>query len=150
MKSMLTTTVLIVTMSTFMSSYADGGRTHHVESATDKLYSNSFAMPMQLGIPHESNAQSCRISNTAAITIYSTNGKAQSEIDVKLDGNPVGSLTTYFPDNGPDCKTPSAKGVITLTVPAGEHTLEADSPNVIWPNHNFSVDQCQCLVLPLS
>lgn len=107
-------------------------------------------MPMNLGASHESNTQACNTHDTAVITIYSTNGKAQTEIDVKLDGKPVGSLTTYFPDNGPSCETPSAKGILTLMLPAGQHKLEADSPNVTWPSHNFSIDQCTCLVLPLS
>jgi hypothetical protein len=150
MKTMLATTSLIVMTSTFMSSYADGGRLYHVESITDKLYSNPLTMPEKLGISHERNAQSCRTKNTAVITIYSTNGEAQTEIDVKVDGSLVGTLTTYFPANGPRCETPSAKGIVTLVVPAGKHTLVADSPNVTWPSHSFSVNQCQCMVLPLS
>lgn len=146
----LATTSIIVMTSTFISTCAYGERTHHIQSVTDQLYSESFMMPMHLSTSHESNSQSCHKEDTAVITIYSTNGKAQTEIDVKLDGSPVGSLKTYFPHNGPSCKTPSAKGVLTLMVPAGQHTLEADSPNVTWPSHNFSVNQCTCLVLPLS
>ena len=167
---------LIVTMSAFLSSCDHGVQsiqepsyTHtigwnpdtsgtgpvvkvasHVESAADKLYSQSFAMFKQLGVSPETDTQSCHRDDTAVITIYSTNGKAQSEIDVRLDGSPVGSLRTYFPNDEPGCKSPSAEGVITLMVPAGNHTLEAASPNLTWPDHAFSVEKCQCMLLPLS
>lgn len=144
------TTSIVVMTSTFFSIYAHSEGTQHTKSVTDQLYLDSFTMPMHLSTSHGSNAQSCHKDDTAVITIYSTNGKAQTEIDIKLDGSPVGSLTTYFPDNGPSCKSPSTKGILTLMVPAGKHTLEADSPNVTWPSHNFSIDQCTCLLLPLS
>jgi hypothetical protein len=94
--------------------------------------------------------QSCESDNVAVITIYSKTGKAQIGIDVKLDSSPVGSLTTHFPDAGPDCKTPSSDGIITIVIPAGEHTLEAESINLAWPAHTFSIDKCECLTLPLS
>jgi len=149
MNSKLATTCLVVMISSFMSSYANGGLTHHVESTADKLYSNPFAMPKQLDLTHETTTQYCHMNDTAVLTIYSTNSEAQAAIDLILDGSHVGSLTTYFPSNGPDCKTRSAEGVITLIVPAGKHTLEANSLNLTWPSHNFSVDQCQCMVLPL-
>lgn len=165
---------LIVTMTVFLAS-CDGGRSiqgilnaqtlgwnpgasgnsallkvSELESAADKLYSNSFKMFKQLSVSHETETQSCDMDDTAVVTIYSTNGMAQTEIDVKLDGSHVGSLSTYFPNEEPGCKTPSAKGVITIKVPAGEHTLEADSPNLNWPSHPFSVEKCGCMVLPLS
>ena len=141
---------LVVMMFTFMSSYADEVRTNKVESAADKLFSSSLPMSGSLGVSHDANNLSCRSNDTAVITIYSTNARAQNEIDVRVDGSPIGSLITYFPAGGPGCKTPSAEGVITIMLPAGQHTLEADSPNVSWPSHNFSVEQCQCMVLPLS
>ena len=167
---------LFVTMSAFLCSCADrGGSTQQlintqtlglnhgtnetgpvikvasqVESAADKLYSQSFAMFNQFSGSQEIDTQSCHSDDTAVITIYSTNGVAQSEIDVKLDGSPVGTLSTYFPNEQPGCKTPTAEGVITLMVPAGKHTLEADSPNLSWPSHAFSVDRCECMSLPLS
>ena len=149
MNTKLATTCLVMTMFSFMSSYANGGMTYHVESTADKLYSNPFAMPKQPGLIHETTTQYCHMNDTAVLTIYSTNSEAQAKIDLILDGIHIGSLTTYFASNGPDCKTPSAKGVITLIVPAGKHTLEANSLNLTWPSHNFSVDQCQCMVLPL-
>ncbi|MGD8570732.1 MAG: hypothetical protein PVJ39_21780 [Gammaproteobacteria bacterium] len=167
---------LIVTVSAFLPSYADGdsstqdGSTinaslwndgvkgtdglvkvaSRVESAADKLYSQSFAMFEEISGSRELDAQSCDTDDTAVVTIYSTNGMAQHEIDVNIDGSPVGSLTTYFPDDEPGCKTPSADGVITLMVPAGKHTLEATSPNLNWPSHHFSIEKCECMSLPLS
>jgi len=122
----------------------------HVESITEKLYSNSSDVFEQYSEPQKTNTQSCELRDTAVITIYSTNGMAQHAIDVKLDGVPVGSLTTYYPDDAPACKTPSARGVITLMVPKGKHTVEASSPNLNWPGRSFTVDKCSCMLLPLS
>ena len=150
MSSKLAGVGLVLLMFTYMSSYADGSRTKQVESAADKLFSSSVPMSRSLGINHDTDVQSCQSNDTAVITIYTTNRNAHNEIDVILDGSSVGSLTTYFPDNGPGCKSPNAEGVITIMLPAGNHTLEADSPNVSWPSHKFSVEQCQCMVLPLS
>ncbi len=141
---------LILMMFVFVSAYADGRNVYRVESAADKLYSLSSTQSHRLNNSTELDAKSCSAEDTAVITIYSKNGHAHSEIDVKVDGSPVGSLTTYFPDGSPGCKSPSARGVITLKVPAGKHTLEADSPNINWPSHNFSVNPCECMVLPLS
>jgi len=92
---------------------------------------------------------SCESDNIAVITIYSKTGKAQIGIDVKVDSTPVGSLTTHFPDTGPICKTPSSNGIITIVIPAGKHTLEAESINLAWPTHTFSINKCECLSLPL-
>lgn len=119
-------------------------------SPADELYSHSFGVSKQPNILHESGSQFCNTDNTAVVTIYTTNGMAKKEVDVKLDGSAVGSLATYFPDGGPPCRTPSAKGIITISVPAGEHILEAESPNMSWPIHRFSVEKCGCIVLPLS
>jgi len=93
---------------------------------------------------------SCESDNVAVITIYSITGAAQIGIDVKVDGSPVGSLITHFPDTDPECKTPSSDGVITIVIPAGKHTLEAESINLAWPAYTFSVNKCECLALPLS
>lgn len=150
MTNKVTAISLSVMMFTFMSSHAVGDKTSQPVSAADQLYSLSLSTTGNSGRSHKIDTQSCATDETAVITIYSTNGRAQSEIDVKLDGSVIGSLTTYFPNGEPGCKTPSAKGVITLQVPAGKHTLEADSPNVNWPSHDFSVEKCQCMVLPLS
>lgn len=173
--SKLTAFSLVVTMSVLLSSCDDGSRSiqgllnpqtlgwnlsasgpgavikvaNEVESAADKLYSQSFAMFKQLSVSHVADTQSCNSDDTAVVTIYSTNGVAQTEIDVKLDGSHIGSLKTYFPNEEPSCKTPSAEGIISLMVPAGEHVLEAASPNLSWPSHAFSVEKCGCVVLPL-
>ena len=98
----------------------------------------------------DADMQSCESDNVAIITIYSTTGAAQVGIDVKIDNSPVGSLTTHFPDTGPDCKTPSSDGVITIVLPAGEHTLDAESINLTWPSYTFEIKKCECLSLPLS
>jgi len=136
------------------SSYSETGLGHtvssEIESAADRLYSQSFGRLKQFRSSPDADTQFCESDQTAVITIYSTNGKARNEIDVKLDGNPIGSLTTYFPDEEPGCKTPSTEGVITIMVPAGPHILEATSSNLNWPSHNFSVDKCECMSLPLS
>jgi hypothetical protein len=121
-----------------------------VESAADKLYSQSFAAFELSREAPELDTQSCHLDDTAIITIYSTNGMAQREIDVQLDGSSVGSLTTYFPDDEPGCKTPTDDGVITIMIPAGKHTLDAESANLSWPTHAFSVEKCECMSLPLS
>ena len=141
---------LIVTMFTLISSHADNGSSYKVESAADRLYNLSSTMPGRMDENQDLDIHACHSNDTATVTIYSTNGMAQSEIDVKLDGSSVGSLKTYYPDGEPGCKTPSARGVITIKLPAGKHTLEADSPNISWPSHNFSVKKCECMVLPLS
>ena len=167
---------LIVTMSVFLSSCEDGGRNipglidaqslgwnpetsgtgavfkvaNQPESAADKLSSRAFAKFKRLDVSHDTDTQSCDMDDTAVVTIYSTNKIAQNEIDVKLDGSHIGTLTTYFPTEQPSCKTPSADGIITLIVPAGNHILEATSPNLVWPSHPFSIDKCGCIVLPLS
>lgn len=98
----------------------------------------------------DAEMQSCASDNVAVITIYSTTGAAQVGIDVKIDNSPVGSLTTHFPDAGPDCKTPSSDGVITVVIAAGKHTLDAESINLSWPSYSFEIQKCECLSLPLS
>ena len=97
----------------------------------------------------DADMQSCESDNIAVITIYSKTGEAQIGIDVKVDNSPVGSLITHYPDTGPECRTPSADGIITLVIPAGEHTLEAESFNLVWPVHSFNIKKCECLALPL-
>lgn len=123
---------------------------NELESAADKLSSHSFSVFKQINESREIDTQSCDTGDTGIITIYSVNGMAQNGIDVKLDGSHIGSLTTYFPNEEPGCKTPSAAGIITLIVPAGKHVLEAASSNLSWPSHPFSVEKCGCMVLPLS
>ena len=121
-----------------------------VKPISDMMNPYSFQKLNQSSQSIETDMQSCESDNIAVITIYSNTGQAQIGIDVKVDGNPVGSLSTHFPDTGPACKTPSSDGIITLILPAGEHTLEAESVNLVWPVYTFSIDKCECLSLPLS
>lgn len=126
--------------------------TAQVKSITDNLYSKSTDTPTQLSDPNntDTDTQSCDLRDTATVTIYSTNGMAQSTIDVKLDGLPIGSLTTYYPSDTPACKATNARGIITINVKEGTHTIEATSPNLNWPRQRFSVNKCSCMLLPLS
>ena len=119
------------------------------KSISDRINSTSFEMINQSRESIDAAMQSCKTDKTAVITVYSVTGKAQVDIDVKLDNNPIGSLTTYYPDGGPECKTLSSKGVITIIIPAGKHTLEAKSLNLVWPDHTFTIQECECMVLPL-
>lgn len=121
-----------------------------VKSITDKIYSNSFEKFNRFGKANDTDSQSCETDNSGFITVYSINGQAQQGIDVTLDGSPIGHLSSYYPDDMPECKTPSTKGIITIVVPAGKHTVEASSPNLNWPSHTFTVEKCGCMVLPLS
>ena len=97
----------------------------------------------------EARMQSCNSDNTAVVTIYTTNGKAQVGIDVRIDGRAVGSLTSHYPDEAPTCNTDGSAGVITLVVPTGEHTMDATSLNLFWPTYTFEVETCECRVLSL-
>ena len=121
-----------------------------VKPISDMLNPFSFQRLNQTSESIDADMQSCESDNVAVITIYSITGKAQIGIDVKVDGSPVGSLTTHFPDAGPICKSPSSDGIITIIIPAGKHTLEAESINLVWPAHTFNVEKCECLSLPLS
>ena len=120
------------------------------DSITDQLYSVPIKPFKQLDFRDEFDAKSCDADSTATITIFSTNGDAYPEIDVTLDGHPIGSLTTYYPDGNPGCQTPTAQGVISVVIPSGKHKPEAASSNIIWPDHNFSVETCQCMLIPLT
>lgn len=121
-----------------------------IKPISDMMNPYSFQTLDQSRESIDADMQSCESDNTAVITIYSTSGEAHIGIDVKVDNSPVGSLKTHFPDAGPECKTPSSDGVITIVIPAGEHTLEAESINLVWPSHSFSIKKCECLTLPLS
>ena len=116
----------------------------------NKLIYTPLSKLRQSGQSDNIEMSNCQSDKTALITIYSANGMARSTIEVKVDGSPVGNLTSYFPDGAPDCKAANARGVITLKVPAGKHKLEATSPNLNWPDHNFKINSCDCMLLPLS
>lgn len=122
---------------------------YELESAADKLSAYSIASIDRSTGLRETDMQSCETDNTAVITIYSTNGRAEDDIEVKLNGSHIGELTTYFPNDIPGCKSPSAAGVITRLVSAGEHTLEAGSTNLSWPSYDFSVEKCGCRAIQL-
>lgn len=127
-----------------------GTHADQVKPISDLMNPFAFQKHNQSRESIDADMQSCNSDNIAVITIYSQTGNAQIGIDVKIDGSPVGSLTTHFPDTGPECKAPSSDGIITLVIPAGEHTLEAESINLVWPVYTFSVQQCECRALPLS
>ncbi|MDH5326144.1 MAG: hypothetical protein OEZ68_16415 [Gammaproteobacteria bacterium] len=116
-----------------------------LQSAADQLFSNPHSPFANAG----PKLESCDSDDTGLIVVFSTNSKAHSGIDVKLDGHLVGSLNSYFPDDSPSCEG-NTKGAINLVVPSGNHAIEATSSNIVWPNHTFSVGKCKCLLLPLS
>jgi len=116
---------------------------------SDMLDERAMSMVGQFNDSAEARLQSCNSDDTAVVTVYTTTGKAQLGIDVRIDDRSVGSLTSHYPDDEPTCNTDGSAGVITLVVPAGEHTLEAESPNLFWPTYTFNVEKCECRVLPL-
>jgi hypothetical protein len=141
--------VIVISFTVMLSNF------HHtyagqVKPISDMINSGSIDMFNTSGEAIDTKMQSCESDNTAVVTIYSTTGKAQVEIDVKLDNSPVGSLSTYFPNSGPECKSPASDGIITIVIPAGEHTLEAESLNLLWPGRTFYIRKCECKLLPLS
>ena len=136
---------LVIMLSASHSINAD-----QVKPISDMMNPLAFQKLNQSRESIDADMQSCESDNVAVITIYSKTDKAKIGIDVNVDGSPVGSLTTYFPDTGPECKTPSSDGIITIVIPAGKNTLEAESINLIWPAHIFNVNKCECLALPLS
>jgi len=136
---------LVIMLSASHSIHAD-----QVKPISDMMNSFAFQKLNQSRESIDADMQSCKSDNVGVITIYSKTDKAQIGIDVNVDGSPVGSLTTYFPDTAPECKTPSSDGIITIVIPAGKHTLEAESINLIWPTHIFNINKCECLALPLS
>lgn len=138
---------LVVLLSVSCHSYADLLKP---ESISDRISATPFEISNQSKESIDIKMQSCMSDKIGVITIYSVTGKAQVGIDVKLDGNPVGSLTTHHQGAGPECKTPGSEGIITIVIPAGEHTLEAKSLNLVWPAHTFSIKKCECKLLPLS
>ena len=113
------------------------------------LDERAMSMVGHSGDAAEARMQSCNSDNTSVVTIYTTNGDAQVDIDVRIDGQAVGSLASHYPDEGPSCNTDGSAGIITLVVPAGEHTMDAKSLNLFWPSYTFEVEACQCRVLAL-
>lgn len=113
------------------------------------LDERAMSMVGQSGDSAEARMQSCNSDNTSVVTIYTTNGDAQVDIDVRIDGQAVGSLASHYPDEGPSCNTDGSAGIITLVVSAGEHTMDAKSLNLFWPSYTFEVEACQCRVLAL-
>lgn len=156
MRTLKVSTSIIFLMSVCIYSYAEEAGEFQqssgqvVESAANKLFYTPFNRLAPSANSQETDMSFCKADNSALVTIYSENGMARSSIDVKVDGSQVGSLRSYFPDGAPGCKSPSARGIITIKVPAGRHTLEATSPNLNWPQRKFSVQECECLLLPLS
>lgn len=145
MMNRVITLSLITMLSTSQISYAE-----QVGSAEDDLHYTPYNKFKLKSHPHKIETQSCETDNSSFITVYSKNGLANSSIEVKVDGKPVGNLTSYYPDGDPSCQTLSARGIITIVLPAGKHTLEASSTNLSWPSQKFSVEKCKCALLPLS
>ena len=141
---------VIMSSLAIMLSASNGIHADQVKPISDLMNPFAFQKLDQSRESLDADMQSCESDNIAVITIYSKTDKAQIGIDVKVDSSPVGSLTTHYPDTGPVCKTPSSDGIITIVIPAGKHTLEAESINLIWPVHTFNVKKCECLALPLS
>ena len=141
---------VILSSLAFMLSASHNINAGQVKPIDDLINPLSFQTLNQSRESLDAEMRSCESDNTAVVTIYSTTGAAQVGIDVKIDNSPVGSLTTHFPDAGPDCKTPSSDGVITVVIPAGKHTLDAESINLAWPSYSFELQKCECLSLPLS
>jgi hypothetical protein len=73
-------------------------------------------------------------------TDYST------QIAVRVDGNAVGNTTTYFSSGTPAC---GQSGTITVTLPAGAHTVSGISGQYSW-NGSVSVAAGQCTLYKLS
>lgn len=141
---------VILSSLAFMLSASHNINAGQVKPIDDLINPLSFQTLNQSRESLDAEMQSCESNNVAVVTIYSTTGAAQVGIDVKIDNSPVGSLTTHFPDAGPDCKTPSSDGVITVVIPAGKHTLDAESINLAWPSYSFEIQKCECRSLPLS
>ena len=141
--------VIAISMTVMLSNshqaYAD-----QIKPISNMINSGSFVMFNTSSKSIDAKMQSCASDETAVVTIYSTTSKAQLEIDVKLDGSPVGSLSNYFPDSAPECKSPDSDGIITIVIPAGKHMLEAESLNLRWPGRTFNIRKCECKLLPLS
>ena len=113
------------------------------------LDERAMEMVGQSGDSAETRMQSCNSDNTAVVTIYTTNGNAQVGIDVRIDGRNVGNLTSHYHDEGPTCNADGSTGVITFIVPAGEHTMDANSHNLFWPTYTFEMETCECRLLAL-
>ena len=116
---------------------------------SDMLDERAMSMVGQFDDSAEARMQSCDSDNTSIVTIYTTTGKAQVGIDVRINERTVGNLTSHYSDEELPCNTDSSAGVITLVVPAGEHTLDAESLNLFWPTYTFDVEKCECRVLQL-
>ena len=132
----------------FLLTVTQGICTDTVKPVDELLIPYSFQKLGQSKESIDKAMSTCEEDNSSAVTIYSKTGKAQVAIDVKLDGSAVGDLRAHYPDKGPLCRTPDSKGVITIIVPAGKHSIEATSLNVFWPSRSFVVKKCECLLLP--
>lgn len=144
-----------LTLSASGEIYAGGGdgrlvRVGYVlESAADKLLASSDAAFYGARELNDVDFGNCDAENTAVVTVYSTNSRAQNEIELTLDGVSLGVVSTYFSDSLPDCKAPDSAGVKTRLLSAGDHTLEATSPNLHWPRYAFTVAKCACMTIQL-
>lgn len=69
-----------------------------------------------------------------------------SAISLKVDGAPVGNLTTYFASTTPAC---GQSGTVNVTLPAGTHTVSGISGSITW-NGTATVTAGGCSLFKLS
>jgi hypothetical protein len=69
-----------------------------------------------------------------------------SQIAVRVDGNAVGTTTTYFSSGTPSC---GQAGTITITLPVGSHTITGSSGQYSW-NGTANVTAGQCTLFKLN
>lgn len=84
-------------------------------------------------------------STTGQIAVYTRRSSSPAAISVTIDGQSVGSLTSYF-FSTPNC---GDSGTITRTLPVGTHTLSASSGNLSWGPGSFSITAGGCLTYEL-
>ncbi len=130
---------------TCQHAYADGPK-----PVIDIVNMNSFDNLQQSRESIAAKMQTCESDRTGAVTVYAITEKAQAGIAVSIDASPVGDLTTYFPELGPACLAAGSRGVITLVLSTGEHSLKASSLNLDWPDVMFSINTCECVRVPLA
>lgn len=119
------------------------------EPVADALLSKPFELVTQSADDIAQQMASCASDATGAVTVYVATDRAQVGIDVMVDDAHVANLTSHYPDERPPCMTASSNGLVTMVLPVGEHTMEARSLNLAWPEYRFSIEQCDCVLIPL-
>jgi hypothetical protein len=70
----------------------------------------------------------------------------RNQIALKVDGTAVGSTTSYFANGPPTC---GQAGTVTVTLPAGPHTISGSSGTLTW-NGTATVVAGQCTLFELN